>query len=68
MIDSFAEKGLRICINPQQFNGTWYWTAGVYIGNTNRAVWLDKENGLPKAAYTTYKEALETAIEYCNDH
>lgn len=68
MIDSLAEKGFRICINPQQFNGKWYWVAGVYIDNMNRAVWLDDNNGLPRAAYNTHAEALEVALDYCNNY
>ena len=68
MIEQWEKKGFRICVIPQQFNGEWLWTAGVYIGNDRKADWVDCENGLPRAAYKTYPEALNAALDYCENY
>jgi hypothetical protein len=64
----WESKGFRICIIPQQDKGKWLWVAGVYIGNERKADWVDCDNGLPRAAYTTYPEALKASIDYCENY
>lgn len=68
MIEELEQKGFRICIVPQKWNKNWYWVSGVYIGDNIKAHWVDSNNGLPKAAYITYKEALDAAINYCTEY
>lgn len=67
-IEHWESKGFRICIVPQQDKDKWLWIAGVYIGNERRADWVDCDNGLPRAAYVTYPEALKAALDYCENY
>ena len=68
MIEEYEKKGFRIGIRPQRMNGVWYWVAGVHVGDSDRANWVDKNNGLPWACYSTYAEALSEAIKYCDNY
>lgn len=68
VIKELESKGFRISIFPQMQNGSWFWTAGVYIGNDKTAIWVDSNNGLPRAAYTTYEEAFNKVVDYCNNY
>ena len=67
-INELWDKGFRVCIYPQPFNGDWLWTAGVYVGNGKRAEWVDSDNGLPHAGYLTYEEAFNAVVDYCNNY
>ena len=66
-INELESKGFRICINPTMLNNKWYWISGVYVNNDRKAIWVDSNNGLPKAAYNSYEDALSAAINYCNE-
>lgn len=68
MIEELEKKGFRVGIRPQKMSGTWYWVAGVNVGDNERADWVDSKNGLPWACYNTYKEAMDAVIEYCNNY
>lgn len=68
IIEHWESKNFRICIIPQFINKKWYWTTGVYVGEDSKANWVDSNNNLPRAAYVTYKEALDAAINYCNNY
>jgi hypothetical protein len=67
-IEQWEAKGFRICIFPQQNKGQWLWTAGVYIGNVTTAHWADSNNGLPRAGYLKYSEALDAAVKFCENY
>ena len=64
-INELERKGIRVCISPQCWYGKWNWYAGIYVGNDRRAIWIDSDNGLPKAAYETYEDAFNAIINYC---
>ena len=64
IIEQWEAKGFRICIFPQQSKGQWLWTAGVYIGNVTTEHWADSNNGLPRAGYLKYSEALDAAVKF----
>jgi hypothetical protein len=68
IIEELEKKGFRICILPQQNKGEWLWTAGVYIGSSTKADWVDSNNGLPRAGYKEYREAFDAAVEYCKTY
>lgn len=63
-IDEYASKGFRIGIRPQKFGSNWYWVLGVNVGDSDRADWVDENNGLPWACYNTYEEAFNKAVDY----
>lgn len=71
MIEKIGElesKGFRVSIFPQRNYGEWLWSAGVYVGNCTKAEWVDTNNGLPRACYNSYIEALESVIKYCENY
>ena len=67
-IEQWEAKGFRICIFPQQNKGQWLWTAGVYVGNVTTAHWADSNYGLPRAGYLKYSEALDAAVNFCENY
>lgn len=65
-IKELEKKGYRVNIFPQMSEGNWFWTAGVYVGDNKRAIWIDSKNNLPFAMYMTYEDAFNAVIDYCN--
>ena len=61
LIEHWESKGFRICITPMQDKSRWSWIAGVYIGNERKADWI-------KTPFTSYKEAFEAIIDYCENY
>lgn len=66
-IEELEKRQLRVAIFPQKNKGEWIWTAGVYRGDSTKAEWVDSDNGLPRAGYPTYKEALDAVVNYCTN-
>lgn len=68
VIKYWEDKDFRICIFPTKECKKWYWRAGVYVGNSTRAEWVDSNNNLSYSLYNTYKEALDAVVNYCNNY
>ena len=68
IVEKWESKGFRFCLYPQKDGSNWYWTAGVYIGDERKAEWVDCNNGLPRAAYPSYKEAFKALVDYCENY
>ena len=69
IINELAKKGFHICIIPQIQDKEWWWSAGVYIGMSNRAEWIrPKEADGPLGSFSDYYKALEVAVSYCNNY
>lgn len=67
-IEELEQKGFRISIFPQRNYGQWHWSGGVYVGDSNKAEWVDTNNGLPRANYNSYREAFEAVVKYCENY
>lgn len=67
IIEDLEAQGYRVCVHPIRWSSKWYWTAGVYIGDNSKGTWIDSNNGLPRACYNTYREALDTVVKYCEE-
>lgn len=68
IIEYWESKELRICIYPQKWKDKWIWTAGVYAGSVTTANWVDSKNDLPRGGYLKYSEALEAAVDFCENY
>lgn len=72
MIEKIKEleaKGFRVAIIPQMWGSTWFWTAGVYVGNERKAEWVDnKDPSLPKAGFVDYEAAFNAVVAYCDNY
>lgn len=68
IIEKLEKAGFRLSIFPQKQKDAWFWVAGVYIGEDNRAHWVDTNNNLPFACYSSYKEAFLNTVNYCKNY
>ena len=64
IIEDLEAKGFRVSIFPSK-EGEWKWTAGVYIGDNTKAVWVPN---LANCRYDTYPNALKAVIKFCETY